>query len=330
MARDMMGPDFAMMGMLAFLLAAGDSVLPLADGLSGFSNSGLLTVAILFVLAAGISETGGLDHAFTKLLGNPSTTASALVRLIVPIGVLSAFLNNTPVVAIMIPIIVAWCRKAGLAPGQLFMPLSFASILGGTITLIGTSTNLVIAGKQRETFPDEPPIGIFDLSLYGVPVALSGAVYIVLFAPVLLPGKAKRRRTTDVGNDAFLVGMEVLPSSSVVSKTVDVAGLRGLDGLYLTCVKRGDRVTHAVAPDFTVLAGDVLFFAGDVAKVQTLAANYRLRPVSDAFEDDLPALIGSPRGGFKGRGTPAVDGDDGRGLICRGRRRRRGSGAADE
>lgn len=85
------------------------------------------------------------------------------------------------------------CRKAGLAPGQLFMPLSFASILGGTITLIGTSTNLVVAGKQRETFPDRPPIGIFDISVYGIPVALTGCIYIVLFAPRLLPGKAKTR-----------------------------------------------------------------------------------------------------------------------------------------
>ena len=111
--------------------------------------------------------------------------------MMLPIAFVSAFLNNTPVVAIMIPIILTWCRKTGIAPGHLFMPLSFASILGGTVTLIGTSTNLVVAGLQRERFPDEPAFGIFDLSPFGVPVALAGLIYVVLFGPKLLPGVPK-------------------------------------------------------------------------------------------------------------------------------------------
>ena len=103
--------------------------------------------------------------------------AAALVRMAIPVMCISAFMNNTPVVLILIPIIASWSRKAGLAPGHLFMPLSFASILGGTITLIGTSTNLVVAGKQKEKFPDDSPtIGLFDLSPYGVPVALAGLI----------------------------------------------------------------------------------------------------------------------------------------------------------
>ena len=113
----------------------------------------------------------------------------------VPIAFISAFLNNTPVVAIMIPILLAWSAKAGLAPGHLFMPLSFASILGGTVTLIGTSTNLVVSGKQSERFPDQKPIGIFDLTPYGVPVAIAGIVYMVAFGPKLLPGAAKKKQT---------------------------------------------------------------------------------------------------------------------------------------
>lgn len=118
--------------------------------------------------------------------------AAALVRLVFPVMVISAFMNNSPVVLVLIPIITSWSRKAGLAPGHLFMPLSFASILGGTTTLIGTSTNLVVAGKQLESFPNDPPIGIFDLSPYGIPVALAGTIYIILFAPRILPGKAKK------------------------------------------------------------------------------------------------------------------------------------------
>lgn len=113
------------------------------------------------------------------------------MRLVLPVVFIGAWLNNTPLVLILIPIVASWSRKAGLAPGHLFMPLSFASILGGTTTLIGTSTNLVIAGKQRDSFPDEPPLPLFGVTPYGVPVALAGIIYIVLLGPVLLPGKAK-------------------------------------------------------------------------------------------------------------------------------------------
>ena len=121
----------------------------------------------------------------------PLMRAAALVRLVVPVVFISAWLNNTPVVLILIPIVASWSRKAGLAPGHLYMPLSFASILGGTTTLIGTSTNLVIAGKQRDSFPDDPPLRLFNVTPYGVPVAMAGMLYLVLLAPSLLPGKAK-------------------------------------------------------------------------------------------------------------------------------------------
>ena len=113
----------------------------------------------------GISETGCLDALFQVVLGNPQSTGSAMVRMMLPVTILSAFMNNTPVVAIMIPIVKVWCQRSHLSPGQvgflisvvgtvqmhffqLYIPLSFASMLGGTCTLIGTSTNLVVAGGQ--------------------------------------------------------------------------------------------------------------------------------------------------------------------------------------
>ena len=140
------------------------------------------------MVAAGISNTGALDYYMARLLGNPKSVATAQLRLMVPIAVVSAFLNNTPVVAIMIPIVQKWARKCGIANAQLFIPLSFASILGGTCTLIGTSTNLVVEGMMRERYPNATPMGLFTLSLYGVPVALSGMAYILIASPLLLPG----------------------------------------------------------------------------------------------------------------------------------------------
>eukprot|EP00892_Ulva_mutabilis_P000905 jgi/Ulvmu1/10815/UM069_0051.1 len=296
MALDIMGPDFAMMAMLITVMLPGKSVITVERALDGFANEGLLTVAVLFVMAAGISETGGLDYAFTQLLGTPETTGAAIVRLVLPVVCISAWLNNTPVVLILIPIVASWARKAGLAPGHLYMPLSFASILGGTTTLIGTSTNLVIAGKQRDSFPDEPPLRLFDLTPYGVPVALAGILYLVLFAPRLLPGKAKTVSPDgDSLEGAFLVGLQVRSTSPAAGHTVAEAGLRGLGGVFLTSVRRRAAITHAVGPDFVVAAGDVLFFAGDVSKVSAVAQRLCLRPVTDAFEEDLPALVGRAR-----------------------------------
>lgn len=178
--------DHVMVLALALLLAGQTVSVP--EALAGFSNEGLLTVLALFVVASGISRTGGLDWYMGKLLGRPRTLVSAQLRLMLPIAVVSAFLNNTPVVAVMIPIAQRWSKAVERPVSQLLIPLSFASILGGTCTLIGTSTNLVVAGLLLVRYPALPPVSLFSLSIYGVPVLLLGLAYILAFAPLLLPG----------------------------------------------------------------------------------------------------------------------------------------------
>ena len=145
-----------------------------------------------------------------------------------PLAIISAFLNNTPVVAIMIPIVLAWCRKAGLPRGHLFIPLSYASILGGTVTLIGTSTNLVVAGKQQERFPNDPKLGIFGLALYGVPVALAGIVYIILFAPKLLPGGGKKKAARKCARHVLPAASALLDAVSLPSASCLMPGAKCL------------------------------------------------------------------------------------------------------
>ena len=150
LVTDKVGPDLAMMAALALCMLG--QVITVTEGVAGFSNQGLLTVLVLFVVASGISHTGGLDWYMGKLLGKPSTLAGCQIRLMAPIAVVSAFLNNTPVVAVLIPIIHNWCKAVNQSPSQLLIPLSFASILGGTCTLIGTSTNLVVEGLLTARF----------------------------------------------------------------------------------------------------------------------------------------------------------------------------------
>ena len=217
-------------------------------------------MACLFVVAAGISNTGALDYYMGKLLGNPRSVADAQLRLMVPIATVSAFLNNTPVVAIMIPIVQKWCRKCKINVAQLFIPLSFSSILGGTCTLIGTSTNLVVDGMRKERYPEETAIGLFELSKYGVPVLLSGLCYMRSFAasPFLLPSGKKENKNRgedgggaigDMNTEDLTVGAVVPRGSPVVDSPVAI--LRGLNGLYLVSVQRGDMVMRAVQPNFS-------------------------------------------------------------------------------
>ena len=305
--KNVAGPDVLMLGALSLELAAG--IVSIEDGLKGFSNKGLLTVACLFVVAAGISNTGALDYYMGKLLGNPRSVADAQLRLMGPIAAVSAFLNNTPVVAIMIPIVQKWCRKCKISPAQLFIPLSFASILGGTCTLIGTSTNLVVDGMRKERYPDETAIGLFELSKYGVPVLLSGLCYMLLASPFLLPGGKKESKnggedggtSGDMNAEDLTVGAVVPRGSPVVDSPVAI--LRGLNGLYLVSVQRGDMVMRAVQPEFLLEAGDVLIFTGLVDKIGEVCEEHGLVPLTHDVEEKMVGGVfpeSLSRGGSQG------------------------------
>jgi Na+/H+ antiporter NhaD/arsenite permease-like protein len=184
---DRIGADSVMLAALTAFMAS--EIISVQEGLSGFSNQGLLTVLILFVVADGIAKTGALDWYMAKLLGHPKSVAAAQLKLMIPIAIVSAFLNNTPVVVVMIPIVQRWAKNIHVSPKQLLIPLSFASILGGTCTLIGTSTNLVVAGLLDDRYPDDSPnavdIALFDLGQYGVPVAMAGIAYVLVMSPFL-------------------------------------------------------------------------------------------------------------------------------------------------
>ena len=119
---------------------------PLDRSLAGFSNSGVLTIGALFMVAAGMYSTGAISLLSDKVIGRPKTILGAQMKILPPIAAGSAFLNNTPLVAMMIPVIGDLCRSTGLSKAKLYIPLSFVSILGGMCTLIGTATNLIIAG----------------------------------------------------------------------------------------------------------------------------------------------------------------------------------------
>lgn len=266
---DRVGADSVMLMALTAFMAAG--IVTLGEGLAGFSNEGLLTVLILFVVAEGISKTGALDWYMGKILGRPKTASSAQFRLMVPVTIVSAFLNNTPVVAVMIPIVQKWAKNNNIPVQQLLIHVSFASILGGTCTLIGTSTNLVVAGLLDERYPGDPEVQVdlFDIGLYGVPVAIAGIAYMILASPVLLPGG--RRQLDSSGGDVLLdnqedilLGARLAPWSPAAGRSVKRSGLRDTGGIYLVSVYRAatGNIHRAVGQEFVLNVGDILYFTG--------------------------------------------------------------------
>ena len=270
--------DIVLMAGLTLLLLFG--VLSPEQALSGFSNEGMITVAVLFIVSAALKETGAITWMTQALLGRPKSIAHAQLKIMAPVAVLSAFLNNTPVVAMLIPAIHDWSKKYQLSVSKLFLPLSYAAIVGGTCTLIGTSTNLVINGLIMSETEVSQGLGMFELAWVGLPCALITLIYILVVSPWLLPD---RRPVINYSDDArqYVVEMVVEPASSLVGKSIEDAGLRQLPGMYLIEIERDGRILAAVSPHERLYENDHLVFAGVVDSVVDLQKIRGLKPATD-------------------------------------------------
>jgi hypothetical protein len=206
--------------------------------------------------------TGAVDWYVGRLLGNPKTCASAQLRLMASTTFISAFLNNTPIVAVGIPIVMRWAKTIGVSASQLLIPLSYGAIIGGTCTLIGTSTNLVVAGLLEETYSIE--ISLFDITRYGVPVAIMGIAYMMIFGPLLLPGGPGSSGGSLLDGDGILLGARIKSWSPAAGRSVKRSGLRDTGGLYLVSVRRAatGNIHRAVGQEFVLNVNDVVYFSG--------------------------------------------------------------------
>ena len=277
-------PDMVMIGAAVLLLAAG--VLTPAETFQGLANEGMLTVAALCVVAAAIERTGALAAVVDRALGRPKSLASAQLRTMLGPAVVSAFMNNTPVVALMVPAIRDWAKKHRLSVSKLLMPMNDAVVLGGLCTLIGTSTNVVVSGLVAAKTGH--PLGMFEITWLGVPLLAAGMVYLVIASKYLL---VDRRPAVSQADDPRQYSLEMLvePNSPLVGRSIEEAGLRGLDGLFLMEIDRGGHVIAAVSPSERLEAGDRLVFVGVVESVVELQKIRGLRPANDqVFQLDDP------------------------------------------
>ncbi|SFR50916.1 Di-and tricarboxylate transporter [Marinobacter daqiaonensis] len=267
--------DLILMAALITLVIFG--VLSPASALTGFANPGVITIATLYVVAAGLKETGAVQWIARRMLGHPKTASGAQARLIAPTGVLSAFMNNTAVVAMFIPAVQDWAQRLNIPASKLLLPLSYAAILGGTCTLIGTSTNLVVDGLLQSRL--DIHLGLFELAWVGIPLLLVGGGFMVLFAGRLLPDRGSLNEELELVRE-YGVEVEVESPGPLVGRTVAEAGLRALNYGYLTEIDRQGRLITAVEPDRTLQAGDKLYFVGAPECASELRRIQGLKPAN--------------------------------------------------
>jgi di/tricarboxylate transporter len=266
LATDRFTPASTLFGAVVILLAAG--VVTPAEAFSGFSNPAPITVAALYVLAAAVDKTGALQPILAAVLGRARGQRRQLARLSTPVAGASAFLNNTPIVAMLVPQIQGWCERNDIPVSRYLIPLSFASILGGMVTLIGTSTNIVVSGLLEST--GRPGLGMFEMTPVGLPVALLALLAMVLLAPVLLPDRRGATQSAEEDIKEFAVAMRVDPGGALDGATVEDAGLRRLRGLFLVEIRREGESIAPVGPRERLRASDRLTFVGRADQVVEL------------------------------------------------------------
>jgi di/tricarboxylate transporter len=287
MVRGIAAPDLIMMAGLFLLGMTG--VLTPQETFSGFANPAMATVAALFILSAAMRETGALEITLGRLFGSSKHEHAGMIRTLPVLAGLSAFLNNAPIVAMMTPLMIDWGRRNGISPSRLLIPLSYSTILGSIITVIGTSVTLTVAGLVIQS--GMQPLGLFELAPVGIPICIAGLLYLILIAPNMLPTRIDPAADVGEHRREYTVAMIVEEGCALIGQNIEQAGLRNLPGLFLFEIQREEQVITPVGPDRVIAQGDRLVFAGVVSTIVDLQ---RIRGLVPAGDEDEPAR-GSPR-----------------------------------
>ncbi len=267
---DLIRPGFTFVLAIGFLGIF--RVLNPGEILSGLANEQVMVILFLLVIGDTFRQTSVLDILFDRIFRSTKTYRGFIIKMFSIISPLSAFLNNTPLVALMMPYTHTWSQRNKSSVSKLLIPLSYASILGGCITLIGTSTNLIVNGlvTDQKIIPGLNSLNMFDFFWVGFPMLLVGFLYILIFGNRLLPVKSDVIDEFIIHQREYMVEAQIKEGSPLHGKTINEANLRNLEGLYLVRVIR-DNTQFMAEPNETLLKeGDILLFAGDTQSITQL------------------------------------------------------------
>ena len=247
-----------LLAVVAFILLG---ILSPGDVLLGFSNQSIASVIILVLITAGIRSNFNTESLLDKIFGNVKSYRGFMAGMLAKVALLSSFVNNTPVVVLMTPYVFEWGKRSKISPSKLLIPLSYGTIVGGMVTLIGTSTTLVLNGFMTDN--DLPGIRSLDLLIIGSVVAISVILFLVLFAGRILPDRKDLVEEFQTNQREYLIEKRLAADSTLIGKTVAEGGLRNLAGVYLVEIVRSDEIISPVSPDEVIEADDILIFAGN-------------------------------------------------------------------
>ncbi|HET8573292.1 MAG TPA: SLC13 family permease [Edaphocola sp.] len=268
---DKIKPSYLFFSAVLLFLLSG--IIRTNDLLDAFANESILSIFLLIFITAAIKEHFNLIGWMDKLFGNAKTPRAFLLRMTSGVAAVSAFLNNTPIVALFMPYVYQWSKKRGVSPSKLLMPLSFAAILGGMITVIGTSTNLVLNGLIESKQAPAPTY--LDYLIPGVLVSIGGILFLYFIGYKWLPDRTDLLQSAGGGSREYLVEVKVVPESSIIGRSIAKAGLRNLNGIYLFEVIRNKQRLTPVKPEEVIQAGDILVFAGDTDNIIELLERHK-------------------------------------------------------
>ncbi len=277
--------------------------------ISGFANEQIIVIILLLLLGDSIRKTGLFENVFNHIFSKAKSTNGFLLRMMLLVSGFSAFLNNTPLVAILMPYIHTWSKKKKISASKLLIPLSYAAILGGCVTLVGTSTNLIVNSfvVDQTIVPNMQSLNMFDFSLVGLPMVFIGILYILIIGKRLLPNRSDIISNFSNMHRQYLVEAEVKSGSELNGKSVAEAGLRNLQGLFLAEIYRGEREIFPVSSSTILYENDILIFAGDtetIADMVTEENGLRLTQLgmfSKKSETEIREIVVSHNSGLIGK-----------------------------
>ena len=261
--------DLVFLGAIAFLYVTG--VMSAEEAFSGFSNKSVIVVGVLFVVVAGLTQTGVLRWIVKNILRQPKTYNRAIVRLMLPVAVLSSFLSNTTVVTLFVNVVKMWSKKLNISPSKLLIPLSYASGMGGVCTLIGTPPNLIISGLYTDNTGQT--MNVLATTIPGLFCLIVGILSIIAMRRLLPNRQAPESAFESTGE--YTVELSVPSDNPHIAQTIAAAGLNKVRGGTLIEMIHFDEVISPVPDDEPILGGDRLIFAGQIEEILDIKKNYQ-------------------------------------------------------